>query len=462
MARFSWGNPFTSSHPAPADQSAGRSPLREESAAQTAQRPDSGQDAVGTKVRQPGRPPINWRTNLYALFLSQLLAIVAFSLRAPFLPFFLGDLGLESTEQQAVWSGLINAFGAGTMAITAPIWGIMADRYGRKPMLLRAQFAAFITIGLMGLATEPWHLLGLRMVEGMFTGTVTAATALVATSMPRERLGFGLGLIQTAVFSGSALGPLVGGILADQAGYRTTFGIASGMMLSGGLVTLFLVREKFVPQSKAARIKAGGTSWRLLLMPVLLGLTLVLISVRFASSAVQPIMPLFVEELAGNLTSASSSLAGVTLGVLGVTSAISSVYFGRLGDRKGHRTILLWCLLGSGLVYLPMAISQHPWHLIALQAVFGVFAGGTIPAANALIANVTDPQRRGAIFGLMASAAAIGGFIGPLAGAGLAASVGFRATFVFCGLVLLATVFVVLWTERRGRDRERPEPVATA
>jgi DHA1 family multidrug resistance protein-like MFS transporter len=91
---------------------------------------------------------------------------------------------------------------------------------------------------------------------------------------------------------------------------------------------------------------------------------------------------------------------------LGVTSAISSVYFGRLGDRTGHRTILLWCLLGSGLVYLPMAISQHPWHLIALQAVFGVFAGGTIPAANALIANVTDPQRRGMIFGLMASAAA--------------------------------------------------------
>ncbi|MDQ3443331.1 MAG: MFS transporter [Chloroflexota bacterium] len=462
MARFSWGNPFTSSHPAPTDQSAGSSPLPDESAARTAHRPDSGQDAVGTKVQRPGRPPINWRTNLYALFLSQLLAIVAFSLRAPFLPFFLGDLGLESTEQQAIWSGMINAFGAGTMAITAPIWGIMADRYGRKPMLLRAQFAAFITIGLMGLATEPWHLLGLRMVEGMFTGTVTAATALVATSMPRERLGFGLGLIQTAVFSGSALGPLVGGILADQAGYRATFGIASGMMLSGGLVTLFLVKENFTPQSKSARVKAGGTSWRILLMPVLLGLTLVVISVRFASSAVQPIMPLFVEELAGNLTSASSSLAGVTLGVLGVTSAISSVYFGRLGDRKGHRAILLWCMLGSGLVYLPMALSQHPWHLIALQAVFGVFAGGTIPAANAMIATVTDPQRRGAIFGLMASAAAIGGFIGPLAGAGLAASIGFRATFVFCGVVLLATVAVVLWTERHQRDREQPETVSTA
>jgi DHA1 family multidrug resistance protein-like MFS transporter len=460
MARLPWGNPFTSRHSSHSGSSAGSLPLPAESAAATAHRPDSGQDAVGTKVRQPGKSPINWRTNLYALFLSQLLAIVAFSLRAPFLPFFLGDLGLESTEQQAVWSGLINAFGAGTMAITAPIWGVMADRYGRKPMLLRAQFAAFVTIGLMGFATEPWHLLALRMVEGMFTGTVTAATALVAVSIPKERLGFGLGLIQTAVFSGSALGPLVGGILADQLGYRATFGIASGMMLSGGLVTLFLVKERFVPQPKGHRAKSGG-GWKLLLTPILFGLTFTLIAVRFASSAVQPIMPLFVEELAGHLTGASSSLAGITLGVLGVTSAISSVYFGRLGDRKGHRTILVGCLLGSGLVYLPMALTQHPWQLIALQALFGIFAGGTIPAANAIIANVTAPERRGAIFGLMASAAAIGGFIGPLAGAGLAASVGFRATFVFCGLVMLAMVFVLLWTERKSRERTQPETVAT-
>ena len=196
--------------------------------------------------------------NLYAIWLAQMLAIIAFSLRAPFLPFFLGDLGLKTTDEQALWSGLINAFGAGTMAITAPIWGVMADRYGRKPMLMRAQFAAFVTIGLMGLATAPWHLLALRMVEGMFTGTVTAATALVATSTPKERLGFGLGLIQTAVFSGSAFGPLVGGLLAD--GDRVPGDVlhASGMMLAGGLVTLFLVQENFTPQPR----EPGGQAVR--------------------------------------------------------------------------------------------------------------------------------------------------------------------------------------------------------
>jgi len=449
MARLPRGNPFRSTP--------------DDSAAQTAHLPNAGQDAVGSTVREPGKAAINWRQNLYAIWLAQLLAIVAFSLRAPFLPFFLGDLGLESVDEQALWSGLINAAGAGTMAITAPIWGVMADRYGRKPMLMRAQFAAFVTIGLMGLATAPWHLLALRMVEGMFTGTVTAATALVATTTPKARLGFALGLIQTAVFSGSAFGPLVGGLLADGAGYRPTFFIASFMMLSGGLVTLFLVKENFTPQPAEPGGKRGGASWALLMSPVLLGLTLTMVGVRFSSSAVQPIMPLFVEQLAGHLTSASSSLAGVTLGVLGVTSAISSVYLGRQGDKRGHRTILVGCLLGSGLVYLPMALAQHPWHLIALQAVFGVFAGGTIPAANALIANVTSPERRGAVFGLMASATSVGGFVGPLAGAGLAAGIGFRATFVICGLIMLSTVFVLIWTERKGRaPTEEPEPVATA
>jgi DHA1 family multidrug resistance protein-like MFS transporter len=458
MARFPWGFLAPSRQHSDTGGSGGAA-LRAESAAVTAHRPNAGQDDPGTKIRERGKAPINWRRNLYAIFLAQALAIVAFSLRAPFLPFFLDDLGLHDTDDQALWSGLINSFGAGTMAITAPIWGVMADRYGRKPMLMRAQFAAFVTIGLMGLATEPWHLLALRMIEGMFTGTVTAATALVAASTPKERLGFGLGLIQTAVFSGSAFGPLLGGLLADGIGFRATFGVASGMMLSGGLVTLFLVRERFTPVARAADVKRGG-GWKLLTAPVLLGLTLVLVAVRFASSAVQPIMPLFVEQLADGVTSDASSLAGVTLGVLGVTSAISSVYLGRQGDKRGHRLILLWCLAGSGLVYLPMALTQHPWQLIALQALFGVFAGGTIPAANALLANTTAPERRGMVFGLMASATSVGGFIGPLAGAGLAAAVGFRATFVCCGLLVLGVLAFLAWTARRRTpgDERGPSP----
>jgi DHA1 family multidrug resistance protein-like MFS transporter len=412
-------------------------------------RPDNrGADTSGSKSGR-GRQRISWRRNLYALWAAQLLAIVGFSMRTPFLPFFLGDLGVRSIEAQTLWSGIVNAAGAGVMAISAPIWGTVADRYGRKPMLLRSQFSAFFTIGLMAFATAAWHLLALRLVEGALAGTVTAATALVAVSMPRDRLGFGLGMIQTAVFSGSALGPLLGGYLADAVGYRVTFGISAFMLLAAGFVTLFLVAENFTPIVREAGAPREVSIWKIAAAPALLGLIGAMLAIRFSSAAVQPITPLFVGELAHDMSNAATQ-AGLAMGVLGLTSAISAVWLGRLGDRRGHRPILLVCMIGSGLVYLPMAASQHPWQLIALEALFGVFAGGTIPAANALVANMTAPERRGAIYGVVAAATSIGGFFGPLIGAGVAAAFGFRFTFVLTGLVLLAVTAAMVVATRRG------------
>lgn len=406
-----------------------------------------GRDAVRSFFRS-GNKKVSWRRNLYAIWLAQLLAIMGFNLRTPFLPLYFGELGVDTAEQQALWTGLILAIGAAMMAITSPFWGALADKRGRKPMLLRAQFASFITIGLTAFVVEPWQMLGLRVIEGGLAGTVTAATALVAVSMPKERLGFGLGLIQTAVFSGSAIGPLLGGLMADSLGYRESFIVASLMLLSSGLITLFIVQETFRPAPASSTSTSSGPAWRVMLGPVLLALTFSMLAIRFASSAVQPIIPLYVEELA-HTDASTSTLAGVTLGVLGLTSAISSIFLGRLGDRHGHYTILIACGIGAGLIYLPMALAQMPWHLIVLQAIFGVFAGGMIPAANALIARVTDPSRQGTVFGLMNTAASFGGFLGPLAGAGLAAGIGFRATFVVTGFVLLIMVGMLISTGKR-------------
>lgn len=418
-----------------------------------------GRDAVGRFLRTP-TGKISWRRNLYAIWIAQLLAIMGFSMRTPFLPMFFGEIGVDTTEGQALWTGMMLSVGAGTMALASPFWGAIADRKGRKPMLLRSQFGAFLTIGLTVFVMAPWQMLGLRVVEGILAGTVTAATALIAASMPRERLGYGLGLVQTAVFSGSALGPLLGGVLADLVGYRATFGIASLMLFTAGLITLFVVQERFTPPPEAGKDgEEEESTWKMLLGPALLALTLSMLIIRFASSAVQPITPLYVDELA-HTTGSTSTLAGLTLGILGVTSAISSVVLGKVGDKRGHYKVLLIASLGAGLVYLPMAAAQVPWHLIGLQAVFGIFAGGMIPAANALIANITDESRRGVVFGLMNTFASVGGFLGPLAGAGLAASFGIRATFIATGIVLLLMVVTLFVANRRHpMDRPAPEPL---
>lgn len=376
-------------------------------------------------------------------------------MRAPFLPQFFGELGVNSVEGQAFWTGLILSLGAGMMAITSPIWGAIADRFGRKPMLVRAQFAAFMTITLSAFATAPWQVLGLRLVEGAMTGTVAAATALIAVSMPRDRLGYGLGMVQTAVFSGSALGPLAGGLLADWLDIRPTLVISGLMAFSAGVITFFFVEEDFQRPDRSKQVAGESeSSWKFILGPALLALTMTMLVVRFASSAVQPITPIFVEIISGAAANVNT-LSGLTLGILGVTSAISAIYLGRVGDKRGHFKILLWCSLGAGLVYLPMAAAQNPWQLIGLQAIFGLFAGGIIPAANALIASHTEDSKRGVVFGLMNTAGSLGGFAGPLAGAALAAAFSIRATFVLTGSVLVIMA-AVLWENNRRHPMEVP------
>jgi len=397
---------------------------------------------------------ISWKRNLYALWLAQMLTIIGFSLRAPFLPFYIEDLGATSLEAQALWAGVINAGGALVMAISAPLWGIVADRYGRRPMVLRAMFAGSITIGLMSLATSPWHLLILRFIEGGVTGTVTASMTLVASTTPRERMGFGLGMMQMAVFSGGSIGPLAGGILADQIGYRATFVVAGAMLALGGLIVLTMVREQFTRTARGGSIdeEPHVKLSTLLLGSSMLAMIAVMFTLRVASGAVQPIMPLYVKELAGS-TSGLATLSGLTLGVAGLTSALASVSLGRLADRIGQRPVLIVSALAVGLLYLPQAFAQSVLQLIVLQGLFGIAAGGILPSANAIVANLTPTSRRGAIYGFTAAATSIGGSIGSLGGSGMTAAIDIRYVFLVSGLLMLLAAGWVVHAVRPETDR---------
>jgi DHA1 family multidrug resistance protein-like MFS transporter len=396
----------------------------------------------------------NWQRTLGALWLAQTLTIIGFSLRTPFLPFFVAELGARNLETQVLWAGAINAGGAAVMAITAPLWGALADRYGRKLMVLRAMVAGSLTIGLMALATSPWQLFVLRLVEGGFTGTVTASTTLAASTVPRERLGFGLGLMQMAVFSGSAVGPLIGGVLADQIGYRATFVLAGSLLLVSALLVAFLVEERFEPPSRrAGHGETGGETWRLLLAPALLGIVVSLFALRAASMALQPIVPLLVAQLARG-SSAVNSLAGLAMGVSGMTSAVASVGLGRLSDRIGQRPLLIASGALAAATFLPLGLTTQVWQVIVLQALFGIASGGMLPTANALVARLTPEGRRGTIYGFTTTVSSLGAFVGPLVGTALAAALGLHAPFLLIGLALAVTV---AWVARTLSPLERAE-----
>ena len=392
-----------------------------------------------------------WRRNLYAMWIAQTLSIVGFSFTSPFIPLYLRDLGVTDTRDVIWWAGVMNTGSAIIMALSAPLWGAVADRFGRKPMVLRAMFGGALVIGLMGLAPNVYVLLALRLIQGSLTGTVTASTTLVASITPRDRVGFSLGLMQTAVFSGNSFGPLVGGIIADALGYRVSFGITGALLGLAGVLVLALVRERFErPAAGATRPPLFKGMFAPLSNPLLRALVVALVLLSAGNMAIAPLLPIFVAQLAGDTGDTGSggntaSLAGATIGIGGLTSAVAAVAIGRIADRVGHRRILVACSFVAGLLYLPQALAQHPWQLIALRGVHGIAMGGMMPTANALIAGVTEPETRGAVYGLTSAASSFGSAVGPLGGATIGAQFGLRAVFPVTSVVLL---FISAWVAR--------------
>jgi DHA1 family multidrug resistance protein-like MFS transporter len=186
----------------------------------------------------------------------------------------------------------------------------------------------------------------------------------------------------------------------------------------------------------------------------MLAMLTVLFAVRFVQQGIRPVMPLYLQELGHYSDAHAATVSGWMFGVLGVSSALSAIIFGRHGDKVGHQAILFWCVLGAGLLYLPMAVAQNAWQLIALQGLFGIAAGGMIPSANAIIANVTPPDRRGFTYGITSTAGSVGSAIGPLLLSTLIAPVfGFGTAFVTVGVLLIALA-AWLWLGVRNRAEE--------
>lgn len=369
--------------------------------------------------------------------------MIAFSFVFPFIPLYVRDLGVQDNAEAARWAGAIGAASAFTMAIAQPFWGSLADRYGRRIMVLRSIGAASIVLALMGLATHPWQLLVLRLVQGALTGTTAASNALVATTVPREKLGSSLGLMQVAMYGGVAVGPLLGGLIADHLGYRASCFAAGGLMLLSLGLVLGLVRETFTPSPVATSdegVLAG--SRQLLAVPGLLLIMGITFLIQYGNSAVSPVLALFISELAH--TSNAASTAGVIMAGTGVVSAVAAVLVGRMGDRWGHRRVLPICLLGAALTCLPQAFVTTPGELFGWRVGLGLFLGGLLPSANALLVGLVPAGRRGSAFGLGGTALSLANAVGPLSGAFLGGALGMGSVFLATAILyVLGLVFVL-------------------
>ena len=253
-----------------------------------------------------------WRRNLYVLFMVQLISTAGFSLVFPFLPLYVKEVGIATGGSVEFWAGMVFSSQAATMMIAAPIWGAVADRYGRKLMLLRATLAGAVILAAMGFVQNAEQLVALRAIQGMLTGVVAAANALVAASAPREKSGESLGLLQMARWTGIALGPLIGGVIGDAFGFRESFWITGILLALAGFAVLFWVHEEFVPVPKAQRPSMIASFSGLLKAPGMGKLYAITFLNSLGFAVILPIAPLFVLTLMPN-SGAIATVTGLSL-----------------------------------------------------------------------------------------------------------------------------------------------------
>jgi DHA1 family multidrug resistance protein-like MFS transporter len=369
--------------------------------------------------------------------------MLAFGFVLPFLPLYLKEIGVSPESAVVFWSGALVTSTGVSLAIFSPIWGALADRHGRKLMVLRAMLIGGLIIALMGLVQNVGEFLVLRILQGMFTGTIAAATALVAGIVPRERLAWSMGLLQTSVYVGISAGPVLGGLVAQAVGIRGTFFVAGAMLAIAGIFVWQFVHEHFSPPSAVKRPGFIETVRIGLRSPILMPLMVTLLLVQLSSAIVFPILPLFVERLS-SATDPVKLYAGLAFGATAVFSALAALFYSRLVDRSGYRRILILACFGAALFFLPQAFVRNIGQFLLLRAGLGIFFGVLIPATNAIVGLSTPPELRGSAYGLTSSATAVGNAVGPLLGSTLAASLGFPAVFIAtAGVLTLLGLWVI-------------------
>lgn len=382
-----------------------------------------------------------WKRNLRILVVSQFLVMSAMTMIIPFLPLYLQELGVDNPKTLSIWAGVI--FGANflTAFLFSPFWGRMADKYGRKMMILRSGFGMALIISLTGFATGPLSLLFLRLLNGVVSGFIPASIGLISTNTPKEKVGYALGLLQSGTVAGAICGPLIGGVLAHAFGYRMIFFLTGLCILVAALVVLFFVKEQFTPVPSAKNSSTLKEFKQITKQRPVLSLYLVIFLIQLAVMGVNPLLSLFVEELTPKQNVAF--YAGLAISVMGFANMLTSPQLGKLSDKLGAHHILIYSMLGVALFSIPQAFVTEIWQLIVLRFLVGLCLGGLLPAANTLIRMHAPSGMESRTYGFSNSAMYLGTMIGPMIGGWVVANIGVRGLFLVSALVLLTNVAIV-------------------
>lgn len=396
----------------------------------------------------------SWKVNLISVWFGCFFTGLAISQILPFLPLYVSQLGVSSHEALSMWSGLTFSVTFLVSAIVSPMWGSLADRKGRKLMLLRASLGMAIAILLQAFATNVWQLFLLRALMGLTSGYIPNAMALVASQVPRERSGWAISTLSTAQISGVIGGPLMGGFLADHVGLRAVFLITAVLLVFSFLVTLFLIKEGARPSvSKAERLSGKAVFASLPYPWLMISLFVTTMVIQLCNGSVGPILALFIQSMAPE-SSNIAFLSGMIAAVPGISALMSAPRLGKLGDRIGTGRILMATLVVAVVLFFAMSFVTTPFQLGVLRFLLGFADGAMLPAVQTLLIKYSSDRVTGRIFGYNQSFMYLGNVAGPLMGAAVSAMAGFRWVFFATAVVILLNIIQLAWAMRRRRQQE--------
>jgi MFS transporter, DHA1 family, multidrug resistance protein len=356
----------------------------------------------------------------------------------PFLPLYFQQLGVTDVGEIAMWSGLSLGVTPAFTAMLSPFWGRLADRYGRKIMVERSLVSFILVMGAMAFVRHPWQVFALRALQGFFAGYGSLALTMAADSAPPDRMAYAIGFVQTAQRLGPAIGPIVGGVVAQIAGLRNAFLVTACFFLVAALLVLFMYDERHAPHGQAQMPGERITFRNVLAFENFILLMGVVFGLQFIDRTFGPVLPLFVAEL-GMPPARVPLAAGVLFSIAAGAGALGHHFCGRLLRRATARRVIAGSAAIGAIGALTYVLARGPWLLLLGTPIFGIAIGVATTAAYTAASSVMPGTARGAGFGLLTTASLTGLALSPIV-SGILGATSIRAVFLLdtVGLVALA------------------------
>lgn len=379
-----------------------------------------------------------WKKNLPVLWLGVFLCCASYTSCIPFLPvYLLRELGV-APEEVNFWAGISFAVTFLGCTVMAPYWGALADHVGQRKMAIRAGYGLALSYFLTGACQDMYQLIGVRILCGLVAGFVPACMSMASSSLPESRMGWGMGLMQTAMASGSIMGPLMGGYMASWFGMRMSFYVGSLALFAATTAVMLVVKDMTILQKGDF---SAISLWRDLKDSLrnkeLRFIMFMFFMIQTCVMTIQPLITLYVGQLMGAMGDEAVKMSGVIFSLAGFAGILAAPFWGKRGQRFGFVRIFALVTFAAGFINLFQIFIQDVWQFAAIQFIYGLFLAGAVPNINANLTVVTDKATRGKAFGLSTSANQFGGVVGPLLGGALGAVLATRYVLVATGCILM-------------------------